>query len=51
MRNDDRLLEIRLVDAFGAQHVVSLPIPAGAELAGFISAACGFMTRLKRQSH
>ena len=51
MRNDARLLEIRLVDAQGAEHVVSLPIPAGAELAGFLAAACGFMTRLKQQAH
>ena len=48
MCNDVRLLEIRLVDAHGAQHVVSLPMPAGAELAGFLSTACSFMTRLRQ---
>ena len=51
MRNDVRLLEIQLIDAQGTRHIVSLPIPAGAELAGFLSAACSFMTRLKRQTH
>lgn len=51
MRNDVRLLEIRLVDAQGAEHTVSLPIPAGVELAGFLTAACSFMTRFKRQAH
>jgi len=51
MRNDVRLLEIQLIDAQGTRHIVSLPIPAGAELAGFLSAACSFMTRLKRPTH
>lgn len=51
MRNDARLIEIRFVDAQGVEHVVSLPIPAGVELAGFISAACSFMTRLGQPAH
>jgi hypothetical protein len=48
MQNEARRLEIKLVDAGGTEHVVSLPIPAALELASFISDACSFMTQLKR---
>jgi hypothetical protein len=48
MQHNTRRLEIRLADAGGAEHVVSLPIEAALELAKFISDASGFMTRLKR---
>ena len=43
MDNVARRLEIRLADAAGREHVVSLPIPAATELAAFISDACSFV--------
>jgi hypothetical protein len=50
VQNKARRLEVRLADERGAEHVVSLPIPAALELARFILDACSFMTRLKRRS-
>ena len=49
MDNIARRLEIRLADAAGREHVVSLPIPAATELAAFISDACSFVRQLKSQ--
>ena len=49
MQNDVRRLEIKLADASGAEHVVSLPIPAAQELAMFISDACSFMKKLQER--
>lgn len=43
-----RRLEIRVADARGAEHVLSLPVPAAVELAQFIHDACNFLERLKR---
>jgi len=48
IRNPERRLEIRVADANGTEHVVSLPMPAAVELAQFILDACSFLTRLKR---
>jgi hypothetical protein len=49
-QNKRQRLEIRLADAGGVEHVVSLPIPAAIELAKFILDACSYMTRLKGRS-
>jgi hypothetical protein len=49
MQNDARRLEIKLADAGGSEHVVSLPIPAAVDLAKFVLDACSFMTRLKQR--
>jgi hypothetical protein len=46
--NDTRRLEIKLTDTRGITHVVSIPLHVALELAGFISDACTFMTRLKK---
>jgi len=47
MLNDTRRLEIRLADAAGVEHVVSLPLLAAVELAQLTLDASHFMTRLK----
>lgn len=47
MLNDSRRLEIRLADAAGEEHVISLPILAAVELAQLTLDASHFMTRLK----
>ena len=49
LQNEARRLEIKLVDAGGVEHVVSLPIPAALELALFVSDACSFMTKLQQR--
>jgi hypothetical protein len=48
VQNKARRIEIRLADQSGAEHIVSLPIPAAIEAAKFILDACAFMTRLRR---
>jgi hypothetical protein len=50
LQNGARRLDIRFVDAAGAQHVVSLPIAQAAELAKFITDASTFMAQLKRRA-
>ena len=50
MRNEARRLEIRVADERGAEHIVSLPVPAALELAKFILDVCGFPKRLKRRA-
>ena len=47
MLNESRRLEIRLADADGIEHVVSLPLLAAVELAQLTLNASHFMTRLK----
>ena len=47
MLNDSRRLEIRLADAAGVEHVISLPLLAAVELAQLTLDASHFMTRLK----
>jgi hypothetical protein len=47
MLNDSRRLEIRLADATGVEHVISLPLLAAVELAQLTLDASHFMTRLK----
>jgi hypothetical protein len=47
MLNESRRLEIRLADAHGVEHVVSLPLLAAVELAQLTLDASHFMTRLK----
>jgi hypothetical protein len=47
MLNDSRRFEIRLADAAGVEHVVSLPLFAAVELAQLTLNASHFMTRLK----
>lgn len=51
IQNDARRVEIKLADAAGVEHVVSLPISAALELATFISDACSFMKNLKQHPH
>jgi len=45
IQNPARRLEIRLLDARGVEHVVSLPIPVAQELATLISDACSFIRK------
>jgi hypothetical protein len=47
MLNESRRLEIRLADAAGVEHVISLPLLAAVELAQLTLDASHFMTRLK----
>jgi hypothetical protein len=47
MLNDTRRLEVRLADAAGTEHVISLPLLAAVELAQLTLDASHFMTRLK----
>lgn len=47
MLNESRRLEIRLADADGIEHVISLPLLAAVELAQLTLNASHFMTRLK----
>lgn len=47
LQNGARRLDIRLVDAAGAEQVVSLPIAQAVELAEFITDASTFMAQLK----
>lgn len=44
---DEHRLEIKFTDASGAEHVVSLPVPAAVDLATFIQDACSFTAQLK----
>ena len=47
MLNDSRRLEVRLADASGVEHLISLPLLAAVELAQLTLDASHFMTRLK----
>ena len=47
--NDVQRLEIRLADASGAQHIVSVPAAVAVELANFIADAARFFQQGKRQ--
>ena len=43
-------LEIRLGDAAGNEQIVSLPLPAAAELAAFVQDVLKFMAELEKRS-